>query len=57
LRRLEGKKVTDEVEGEFISYDSRAEFFTVNNTPTGETKPGGGRIKAVIQPRTESKGK
>ncbi|MEC4721529.1 lipopolysaccharide transport periplasmic protein LptA [Noviherbaspirillum sp. CPCC 100848] len=57
MRRLEGTKVMDEVEGEFISYDSRAEFFTVNNTPSGETKPGGGRIKAVIQPRTETKGK
>src|SRR4051794_31503724 len=34
LRRLEGSKPTDEVEGAFISYDSRAEFFTVNNTPT-----------------------
>ncbi|KIF80316.1 lipopolysaccharide transport periplasmic protein LptA [Noviherbaspirillum autotrophicum] len=57
LRRLDGTKPTDEVEGEFISYDSRAEFYTVNNTPTGESKPGGGRIKAVIQPRTESQGK
>jgi lipopolysaccharide export system protein LptA len=57
LRRLEGTKPTDEVEGEFISYDSRAEFYTVNNTPTGESKPGGGRIKAVIQPRTENQGK
>ncbi|RZI44927.1 lipopolysaccharide transport periplasmic protein LptA [Herbaspirillum sp. HC18] len=57
MRRLEGTKPTDEVEGEFISYDSRAEFFTVNNTATGENKPGGGRIKAVIQPRSESKGK
>lgn len=57
IRRLEGSKPTDEVEGEFISYDSRAEFFTVNNTPTGESKPGGGRIKAVIQPRSESKDK
>lgn len=57
MRRLEGTKPTDEVEGEFISYDSRAEFFTVNNTPTGENKPGGGRIKAVIQPRSESKDK
>lgn len=57
MRRLEGTKPTDEVEGEFISYDSRAEFFTVNNTPTGENKPGGGRIKAIIQPRTESKDK
>lgn len=55
LRRLEGTKVTDEVEGQFISYDSRAEFFTVHNTSTGETKAGGGRIKATIQPRTESK--
>ncbi|GAB3545939.1 hypothetical protein GCM10027343_23090 [Noviherbaspirillum agri] len=55
IRRLEGSKPTDEVEGEFISYDSRAEFFTVNNTATGESKPGGGRIKATIQPRTESK--
>ncbi|HZW12994.1 MAG TPA: lipopolysaccharide transport periplasmic protein LptA [Noviherbaspirillum sp.] len=57
IRRLEGNKPTDEVEGEFISYDSRAEFFTVNNTATGESKPGGGRIKATIQPRTESKDK
>ncbi|SNT04437.1 lipopolysaccharide export system protein LptA [Noviherbaspirillum humi] len=57
LRRLEGTKPTDEVEGEFISYDSRAEFFSVNNTATGESKPGGGRIKAVIQPRNDAKGK
>lgn len=57
IRRLEGTKPTDEVEGEFISYDSRAEFFSVNNTPAGVSKPGGGRIKAVIQPRSESKDK
>jgi lipopolysaccharide export system protein LptA len=57
IRRLEGAKPTDEVQGEFISYDSRAEFFAVNNTASGESKPGGGRIKAVIQPRTETKGK
>jgi lipopolysaccharide export system protein LptA len=57
MRRLEGSRPTDEVEGEFISYDSRAEFFAVNNTPSGESKPGSGRIKAVIQPRTESKDK
>jgi len=54
LRRLEGSKATDEVEGEFISYDSRKEFFNVLNTPTGESKPGGGRGTMVIQPsRTE----
>jgi lipopolysaccharide export system protein LptA len=58
MKRLEGNKPTDEVEGEFISYDSRAEFFAVNNTANGDSKPGGGRIKAVIQPRTDNaKGK
>jgi lipopolysaccharide export system protein LptA len=57
MRRLDGPKPTEEVEGEFISYDSRAEFFAVNNTPTGESKPGGGRITAVIQPRAQAKDK
>lgn len=56
MRRLEGAKATDEVEGELITYDSRAEFFTVNNTAAGD-KPGAGRIHAVIQPRTEAKAK
>lgn len=55
MRRLEGSKPTDEVEGEFISYDSRAEFYTVNNTAGGD-KPSGGRVKAVIQPRIDPKG-
>ncbi|HCE09282.1 MAG TPA: lipopolysaccharide transport periplasmic protein LptA [Oxalobacteraceae bacterium] len=57
MRRLEGNKPTDEVEGEFISYDSQAEFLSVNNTVTGASKPGAGRVKAVIQPRTDSKAK
>lgn len=57
IKLLDGAKPTDEVEGEFISYDSRAEFYSVNNTPTGESKPGAGRIKAVIQPRNDTKGK
>lgn len=53
MRRLEGTKPTDEVEGEYISYDTRAEFFTVHNTSSGDSKPGAGRIKAVIQPRAD----
>jgi lipopolysaccharide export system protein LptA len=53
IKLLDGAKPTDEVEGEFISYDSRAEFYSVNNMATGESKPGAGRIKAVIQPRNE----
>lgn len=56
VKLLDGAKPTDEVEGEFISYDSRAEFYSVNNSATGESKPGAGRIKAVIQPRTETRG-
>ncbi len=55
MRRLEGGKTTDEVEGEFISYDNRTEFFAVNNTSTDRSKPGAGRVKAVIQPRTDAK--
>lgn len=57
VRLLEGAKPTDEVEGEFISYDSKAEFYSVNNTVSGDSKPGAGRIRAVIQPRNDSKGK
>lgn len=56
LRRLEGIRPTDEIEGDFISYDSRVEFITVNNNAPG-AKPGTGRIKAVIQPRIEPKEK
>jgi lipopolysaccharide export system protein LptA len=50
LARLEGTRVTDEVEGAFISYDSRKEFFAVENSATGESKPGAGRVRMVIQP-------
>lgn len=55
MRRLEGTKVTDEVEGEFISYDNRTEFFAVNNTSSDASKPGAGRVKAVIQPRNDTR--
>lgn len=55
VRRLEGSKPTDDVAGEFISYDSRAEFYSVNNTVSGDSKPGAGRIKAIIQPRIDTK--
>jgi lipopolysaccharide export system protein LptA len=53
VRRLEGNKPSDEVEGEFISYDSRREFFSVRNVANGESKPGGGRGTMVIQPSTK----
>ena len=55
VRLLDGAKPTDEVEGEFISYDSKQEFYSVNNTANGPSKAGAGRIKAIIQPRNETK--
>lgn len=55
VKMLDGTRVTDEVEGEFIQYDSRAEYYTVSNSTSGDNKPGAGRVKAVIQPRTGSK--
>ncbi|MGS0741910.1 lipopolysaccharide transport periplasmic protein LptA [Glaciimonas sp. GG7] len=51
MRRLQGTKPTDVVNGAFISYDSRAEFYSVNNDVSGTSLPGGGRIKAVIEPK------
>ncbi|TFW13799.1 lipopolysaccharide transport periplasmic protein LptA [Duganella callida] len=50
IKRLENTKVASQVDGEFISYDSRKEFFAVKNTSTGESKEGGGRSTMVIQP-------
>lgn len=50
IKKLEGSKTASQVDGEFISYDSRREFFAVKNTPTGESKPGAGRSTMVIQP-------
>ena len=55
VRLLEGARPTDEVEGEFISYDSKQEFYSVNNTASGASKAGGGRIRAIIQPRNETR--
>ncbi|MCM0043157.1 MAG: lipopolysaccharide transport periplasmic protein LptA [Burkholderiaceae bacterium] len=51
VKMIDGTRVTDEVEGEFISYDSRSEFYTVTNSASGESKPGSGRVRATIQPR------
>jgi len=42
----------DEVRGNYISYDSRTEFFTVQNSKQFEASPPrDGRVRAVIQPK------
>lgn len=53
IRYLEGKKVTQEQEGEFLSYDSLNDVFLATNTSSGQRVPGAGRVKLTIQPKTE----
>jgi lipopolysaccharide export system protein LptA len=48
VRNLEGTRMTGGSEGAFISYDSRKEVVTTTNTPTGESKVGGGRVEWII---------
>ena len=53
------KRDGDEVRGNYISYSAATEFFQVMGNEPGTTASGssGGRVRAVIQPRTENEGK
>jgi lipopolysaccharide export system protein LptA len=53
VTQLDGKRITDEAEGPFISYDSRREVFALENTVSGESKTGGGRVKMTLQPKPQ----
>lgn len=53
VRYLENKKVTQEQEGEFLSYDSLNDVFVATNTASGKHVPGAGRVKLTLQPKTE----
>lgn len=53
VRYLDGKKVTDEQEGEFLSYDSLNDVFFATNNSSGKTVSGGGRIKLTMEPKPE----
>ena len=50
LRRLEHERVTDEVRGTRIIYQSGAEFYTVDGALPGKPSSGD-RVRMVIQPR------
>lgn len=52
LRRLERERVLDEVHGARITYQSAAEFYTVEGRAPGAT--GNDRVRMVIQPRRAS---
>lgn len=52
VRRLEGTRPADEIEGAVIVYDSRTEQFAVDGSGQANSPAsGGGRVKVVIQPR------
>jgi lipopolysaccharide export system protein LptA len=53
LTLLDGKKPTHESSGIYISYDSRTDFMSVNNTLQGVSVPGAGFTNAVIYPSDE----
>jgi lipopolysaccharide export system protein LptA len=54
VRELDGGKLANEVNGEFISYDNRKEVVAVRNDASGETKPGAGRGRMILAPRRTS---
>ncbi|MGZ3181879.1 MAG: lipopolysaccharide transport periplasmic protein LptA [Telluria sp.] len=45
---LDGNRVTDQADGPYISYDSRREFFELQNTAEGKPQPGGGRVQLIL---------
>jgi lipopolysaccharide export system protein LptA len=51
VKNLEGTRLSNEVDGEFISYDSRKEVALVRNDASGESKTGKGRGRLILAPR------
>jgi lipopolysaccharide export system protein LptA len=51
VRRLEGPRVVDEIDGAIIVYDSRSEQYLVEGGAANAASAAGGRVKVVIQPR------
>ncbi len=55
--RAQVKRGQDEVRGNFISYDARSEFYQVigGGARAADTQHAGGRVRAVIQPKSRKK--
>jgi len=51
VKNLEGTRLSNEVDGEFISYDSRKEVALVRNDASGDSKSGKGRGTLILAPR------
>jgi lipopolysaccharide export system protein LptA len=54
VKQLEGSKVTDELDAQFVSYDSRTEQLVSRNDISGENKVGKGRSTLIIAPHRSS---
>lgn len=55
FNRASMKKGSDEVRGNYISYDANTEFFQVTGGSTKTSATGDGRVRAVIQPKPKEK--
>lgn len=55
--RAQVKRGQDDVRGNFISYDSKSEFYQVigGGARAADPQHAGGRVRAVIQPRSKTK--
>jgi lipopolysaccharide export system protein LptA len=51
VKNLEGTRLSNQVDGEFISYDSRKDVAVVRNDASGESKAGVGRGTLTLAPR------
>lgn len=51
IKNLEGTRLSNQTEGEFISYDSRKDVAVGHNDASGESKPGQGRVTMTLPPR------
>lgn len=50
IKQLENGRLTNEMDGQFISYDNRTEMGAIRNDASGQPKPGGARSTVIIQP-------
>jgi lipopolysaccharide export system protein LptA len=50
LKQTESGRTTNEVNGDFISYNSRTEIFSGNARSDGESVPGTGRVRIILTP-------
>jgi len=56
LRRLEGPRVIDDVQGGRIRYNTRSETYEVDGSVAASSgEPASGRVRVTIQPRTAPK--